>query len=271
MTIRRDYSAHIGYLFTELSLADRIAAAARAGFRAVEHPAPYQIPAAEMARLLHRSGLYYTQFGMRTGDAAKGEKGIGIFAERRAEFQANLTEALDYAETIGVRMVHAMAGILPAPLRRTEHMDVYIENLALAARAAAPRGITIIVEPMSAAAVPDYVIATPDAASAAIQAAGEPNIGLLLDIFHTAAMGLDIESVIARNAALLRHVHIADFPGRHEPGSAELDFDQIRAWLDQAQYRGALGCEYTPATTTEAGLGWLRSQIDTSSVTEAST
>lgn len=263
MTGPRDYSAHIGYLFTDLPLAERAAAAARAGFRAIEHPAPYEIPAPEMAAILRRCGLYYTQFGLRAGNAARGEKGIGIFSDRRAEFLATLQEALDYAEVIGVGMLHAMSGILPEAQRRPEHMDVYVENLARAARAAAERGITILVEPMSAAAVPDYMIATPEAARTAIRAAAEPNIGLLLDIFHTAAVGLDIRRTIAENARLIRHVHIADFPGRHEPGSAGLDFPAIEGWLDRAGYRGALGCEYSPATTTEAGLGWLRSRLDT--------
>lgn len=262
MTKTPEYSAHIGYLFTDLPLVDRIAAAARAGFRAVEHPAPYQIPAPEMAQHLRQAGLRYTQFGLRSGDAAKGEKGIGIFSARRAEFRETLIEALDYAATIGVRMVHAMSGILPAQDRRPEHFETYVDNLVLAARMAAERGITILIEPMSAAAVPDYLIATPAEARAAIKATGEPNIGILLDIFHTAAAGLSIPQTIAENAALIRHVHIADYPGRHEPGSAGIDFDLVRGCLAQAGYAGALGCEYSPATTTEAGLGWLRQQLN---------
>lgn len=256
-----DYSAHIGYLFTEHPLAERVALAARHGFRAIEHPAPYAIPPAEMARLLTAAGLAYTQFGLRSGNAAKGEKGIAIFPDRRVEFRETLAEALDYAEITGVRMLHAMAGILPEDQRRAEHWDCYVANLSLAARAAAPRGVTIILEPMSALAVPDYFIDTPDRARAAIRAAGEPNLGLLLDLFHTVATGLDIRRAIAENAALLRHVHIADFPGRHEPGSVALDLDQVEDWLARAGYSGRIGCEYQPAARTEAGLGWLAARL----------
>lgn len=250
-------SAHMGYLFTDIPLTDRVSAARAHGFAAVEHPAPYDIPAQQMAALLAASGLRYTQFGLRSGNATNGEKGIGIFADRREEFRANLTEALDYAELIGVRMVHAMSGILPAEQRQPEHRDCYVENLRLAACEAARRGIAIIVEPMSALAVPDYFIENPDDAAEMIAETEADNIGLLLDIFHTSAVGLDVHQTIRDHAALIRHVHIADFPGRHEPGSASLDYAAITATLEECGYNGVLGCEYAPVGETVPGLDWM--------------
>lgn len=255
------YSAHIGYLFSELPLTERIAAARRFGFAAVEHPAPYSVPAEQMARLLADEGLRYTQFGLYSGRSEAGEKGIGIFPDRREEFEKSVGDGLDYAQAIGVRMVHAMSGVLPEGQRRQLHWDCYVENLASCARQAAERGITVIVEAMSPAAVPDYFIATPDRAAQAIADAGEPNLGLLLDIFHTASSGLDIEETIRAHKDRIAHVHIADFPGRHEPGSAGLDFDAIEKVLEDIGYEGVLGCEYTPAGRTEDGLGWLGSRL----------
>jgi len=255
------YSAHIGYLFTEQPMAERIASAARCGFKAIEHPAPYFVPAAEMARWLNSAGARYVQLALYSGDASKGEKGLGIFPDRRGEFRKSVAEALDYAEAVGVSMVHAMAGILPPAQRARQHWDCYVENLAFAATEARTRGIKVIVEAMSPGAVPDYFIATPDDAARAIAEAGEENIGLLLDVFHTASVGLNVEQEIAKHAALLAHVHIADHPGRHEPGSATLDFDKLELALEKANYGGLLGCEYTPIGSTEAGLGWLHRKI----------
>jgi hydroxypyruvate isomerase len=83
-------------------------------------------------------------------------------------------------------------------------------------------------------------------------------LGLLLDVCHTASAGLNVEQEIAKHAALLAQVLIADHPGPHEPGSATLDFDSLELALEKAGYDGVLGCEYTPLRTTEAGLGWLR-------------
>lgn len=251
------YSAHIGYLFTDRPMAERVDSAARCGFDGIEHPAPYSVPATEMAGWLKSAGARYVQLGLYSGDAAKGEKGLGIFPDRRGEFRASVAEALDYAETVGASMVHAMAGILPGAQRAQHHWDCYVENLAFAAAQARPRGIKIIVEAMSQSAVPDYFITTPDQAARAIAEAGQGNVGLLLDVFHTASVGLDVEQEIAKHAGLLAHVHIADFPGRHEPGSATMDFEKIKGALQGANYAGYLGCEYSPAASTEAGLGWL--------------
>jgi hydroxypyruvate isomerase len=251
------YSAHIGYLFTDRPMAERIASATRCGFQAVEHPSPYAVPAEEMSAWLDSAGAQYVQLGLYSGDASKGEKGLGIFPERRDEFRRSVTEALDYAEAVGASMVHAMAGIVPPAQRAQHHWDCYVENLAFAATEARPRGIKVIVEAMSETAVPDYFIATPDQAAGVIAAAGEENVGLLLDIFHTANAGLNVEHEITKHAALLAHVHIADYPGRHEPGSATLDFEKAELALQKANYDGFLGCEYSPIGSTEAGLGWL--------------
>jgi hydroxypyruvate isomerase len=251
------YSAHIGYLFADKPMAERIFSATRCGFAAIEHPAPYAVPATEMAGWLRSARARYVQLGLHSGDAAKGEKGLGIFPDRRGEFRESVARGLDYAQTVGATMVHAMAGILPPAQRDQHHWDCYVENLAFAAAEARSRGIRIIVEAMSQDAVPDYFIATPDQAARAIAEAGAENLGLLLDVFHTLSAGLDVEQEIAKHAPLLAHVHIADFPGRHEPGSATVDFDQLEHALRTANFDGFLGCEYTPMGPTEAGLGWL--------------
>ncbi|UIJ70695.1 hydroxypyruvate isomerase family protein [Aurantimonas sp. HBX-1] len=251
------YSAHIGYLFNELPLESRIAAARAAGFSAIEHPAPYAVPAADMAALLREAGLPYVQFGLRSGDASRGEKGIAIFPDRRDEFRANLAEGLDYAEAVGVRMLHAMAGVLPAAEWRPEHRACYLENLGLAAEEAGKRGIRIIVEAMSPGAVPDYFLPTAASAREAIAEAGHANLGLLLDVFHTVAAGDDPVQAIHDSGETIAHVHIADHPGRHEPGSGRIDFAAVRSALDAIGYAGFIGCEYVPAGVTADGLGWL--------------
>ncbi|WP_158541644.1 hydroxypyruvate isomerase family protein [Pelagibacterium lacus] len=255
------YSAHIGYMFNEMPLEDRVAAAARNGFAAVEHPAPYSIPAGDMASLLAAAGVTYTQFGLRSGNAAAGEKGLGIFPERRDEFRRSVAEGIAYARTIGVDKLHAMSGVLPEAQRTQDHWDCYVENLAFAAREAGEHGITIILEPMSSGAVPDYYIATPDRAAEVIDAVGAPNMGLLLDVFHTLSTGLDLDATLRQHAARIVHVHIADLPGRHEPGTGTVDFDRLDTVLSEIGYGGALGCEYIPAGNTEDGLGWLKARL----------
>lgn len=257
MSARLRYSAHIGYLFTELPLQARIEAARSAGFAAIEHPSPYSVPTEIMSALLREAGLPYVQFGLRSGNAALGEKGIAIFPDRRDEFRANLEEGLNYAEAIGVRMVHAMAGVLPKDARMPHHRDCYLENLVLAADEAEKRGIRIIIEAMSASAVPNYFLPTATSAREAIAQAGHRNLSLLLDMFHTVATGDDPIHAIHDNHDLIAHVHIADHPGRHEPGSGAMNYDEIQSALGDINYAGFIGCEYIPMSTTRKGLGWM--------------
>ncbi|MES5100015.1 TIM barrel protein [Agrobacterium sp. BA1120] len=250
------YSAHLGYLFTELSFADRFRAAKKHGFSAVEHPSPYHVPASEMAEWLQEMGLPYVQFGLYSGDATQGEKGLAIFSDRLSEFRDSVAVGLDYAQTIGVDKVHAMAGVLPQSMRTPDHWDCYIENLRWAADRAAEREMTILVEAMSAGAVPDYFVDVPDIGAKTIAATQRGNIKLLLDVFHCVNSGLDPLVEIRKHAALIGHVHIADHPGRHEPGSGSINFAQVRSALEAAGYHGFLGCEYAPERTTVEGLGW---------------
>lgn len=251
-------SAHLGYLFGEMPLRNRFAAARRAGFEGVEHPAPYTVPAGDMAALLRGAGLPYVQFGLPNGDTAKGEKGIAIFPDRRAEFRASLDIGLRYAEATGTRILHAMAGVLAEGLRLPEHRACYIENLSLAAHEAAKRGITIMIEAMSPGAVPDYYLGSPDEARGILDEVDQPNLGLLLDVFHTAAIGADPAQAIVAQAGRIAHVHVADYPMRHEPGSGMIDFAAVLAALRVVRYSGFIGGEYHPAAGTQAGLGWLR-------------
>jgi len=114
------YSAHIGYLFTEKPMAERIASAALCGFQAIEHPAPYAVPAEEMAGWLNAAGTRYVQLGLYSGDASKGEKGLGIFPERRGEFRTNLERVNPTVDALFVYRMMAKkareAGLASDPL-----------------------------------------------------------------------------------------------------------------------------------------------------------
>jgi hydroxypyruvate isomerase len=251
------YSAHIGYLFTELPFSARIMAAKEHGFCGIEHPSPYGTPASEMADVLEASNLPYVQFGLRFGDAARGEKGLAIFPERRKQFIESVEEGHSYARAINVKLLHVMAGVLPKSSRKSSHWQQYIDNLSYAADVVGKDDMKILVEPMCQHAVPNYFIQTPDQAAEAIAATGRENIGLLFDLFHTVHAGLDLFEEIAKYGDLIAHVHISDSPGRHEPGSGTLDFVRLHEAFRSVGYQGFFGCEYAPRANTVDGLGWL--------------
>ena len=251
-------SAHIGFLFTELPLPERAAAAARAGFRALEHPNLFAHPASTVAGWFRDAGLPLVQTGFPAGDAARGEKGFAALPDRCGAFRDSVAPTLDTVAELGCRHVHAMAGVKPAGVPWDRLWGTYLDSIAFAADAAAERGMTILIEPIGPGSIANYVIDQPALAVDAIRAVGRPNVALLFDAYHCACLGHDPASLIRDHAALIAHVQIADDPGRHEPGTGGIAFDPIFAALDAIGYAGTVGCEYHPLTTTEAGLGWMR-------------
>lgn len=257
-------SAHVGYLFQEAPWRARLAAAARWGFVAVEHPAPFAIAAPVLANWLREEGLEFAQIALPQDPEDPAGKGLAILTDRRARFRECVKAGLDYAAELGCKRVHMMAGI--RPLGADEHAlwDAYLEALGYFAERAAGYGITPLIENIGPGTIPNYFIDTVDRARSAIERVGASNVRLLVDVFHAANAGEEGVAVVRRNADLLGHLQIADAPGRHEPGTGRLDFPSLFQALKDERYEGLIGCEYVPATTTEAGLAWLSVLSDAS-------
>ena len=246
-------SAHIGCLFKELPLERRIEAACAAGFDAVEHPEPFEIPPARMRDLIDAAGSRFTQVGV-----AASRRGLACLPDARHEFRGLLERSLDYAEEVGCRLVHPMAGIAPRGTGLDLCWATYYDNMAHAIDVAAARGISIIIEPHSPASTAGYLI---DSTSVALEVArrlGQGRAMLLLDSFHCWAGGEDFHGLVERHADDIGHIHVAGHPGRNEPGTGEHDLSFLLPLLAEKGYRGAVGFEYNPAGETTAGLGWLR-------------
>jgi len=254
----RTLSAHIGYLFTELPFERRIEAARAAGFQAIEHPQPFEIDAQRMRSALEASALTFSQLAAGVGDAAKGEKGLAAIPGREADFLDALARSIDYAAAIKCPFVHPMAGIPEPGTSRETVRATYVANLRRAVENADAAGLAILVETISAAAVPGYFACDMNLVLDAADEAAPGAIFVLLDTFHARAYGLDIPDFIRRKAPRIGHVHIADYPGRHEPGTGAFNFSSFLKNLEEVGYRGALGFEYVPVGETDRGLTWLR-------------
>lgn len=251
------FCAHLGYQFTEVPPMERFAAAAGAGFEAIEFPAPFPHPATELQAALQANGLRYIQFALPLGDAAAKEKGFVCHPGRERELDEGIARAVGYAKTLDCRLVHAMSGVVPPGVTRGEAMRTYLANLAHVADRMADHGIDVLVEAISAEAVPGYLVDRPSVALQILEECGRPNVYFLLDTYHAAATGEDPVAQVRDHLPRIAHVQIADYPGRHEPGTGRLDFRNFFRALDELDYQGWVGCEYVPAARTEAGLGWL--------------
>ena len=137
-------------------------------------------------------------------------------------------------------------------------LETLINNLASAARILSEGGIQLLLEPVNTVDIPGFFVSTSAFGLEMINAADPAKIGLQFDIYHTQVMEGDIARTIESNLKQIVHIQIADNPGRHEPGTGEINYPFLFAFLDRIGYRGWIGCEYKPSKETLSSLGWLK-------------
>ena len=250
------FAANLSWLFTELAFLDRFAAAADAGFAAVEFLFPYEHAPEALAREAERCGLEVALFNLWPGDWEAGERGFGALPGREAAFRASLERARPYVEALACPRIHALAGVPPANSDPADCRRVFLENLQAAAACFAPLGTTVTIEPINPQDIPGYFLTRQDQAAAILDELGAANAALQLDVYHCAKVEGDPAGQIERHFERIGHLQIADPPGRHEPGSGDVDFPPLFALLERLGYAGWIGCEYRPRTDSWAGLGW---------------
>jgi hydroxypyruvate isomerase len=251
------FAANLHFLFTEHAFLDRFAAAAAAGFRAVEFPDPYSYPLVEMRRRLAEHRLECVLINFPMGDRARGEMGLACHPDRRDEFRAGLPHAIELARGLGCPRLNCMAGRRPAGADPEELRRTLIENLRLAAGACAAAGLEMTLEPLNAVDWPDIFVSGSTQAVDLIGEVGAPNLGLQFDCYHLHVMEGNVAPQLERLLPVIRHIQIGDAPGRHEPGTGGIDYRALFSLLDGLGYAGWVGAEYRPSRRTEETLGWL--------------
>ena len=250
------FAANISTMFTDRPFADRIAAAAAAGFAAVECQFPYEVGADELKSRLAAAGVKLVLLNTPPGDFGAGERGLAGLPRREAEFEAGLGRALEYAAVLDCRQIHVMAGVQPAGTDKAACLAVYKANLRLAVEAAARAGRTVLIEPINTRDIPGYLLNTPDEGAALIAELGAPDLKLQFDFYHAQIMRGDLARSFERHLGVTGHVQIASVPERQEPDRGEVNYPYLFDLLDRLGYAGWVGCEYFPAGVTEDGLGW---------------
>lgn len=250
------FSANLGFLWTDLPLLDRIAAAARAGFRAVELQWPYDVPAADTREACRRHGLTLLGLNSPVGDASRGEAGLGALPGREADFQAAMDVAIAYCRESGAVAIHALAGTV-AQDRIVACTEVFVANLAEAADRAAAAGLTIMLEPLNRRDRPNYLYSTIAPAADIIARVGRPNVRLMFDCYHVGVSEGDVLRKLEEYLPIVQHIQIAAVPSRAEPDEGEIHYGNVLRAIDALGYTGWIGCEYRPRAGVEDGLGWV--------------
>ena len=244
-------AANLTYLFTELPMMRRFAAARRAGFDGVEILFPYDLAARELAQGAQAAGLAFVLMNTPPPNWAGGPRGFAAEPGNEARFRSDFDRALRYAEALGTEHLHIMAGKAAG----TQARRTMVANLAWAA-ARAPR-LSLTIEPINPEDMPGYFLDNFDLAAEILAEVGAPNLGLQFDAYHARVIHGDVLELWQRMAPLVRHVQIAGHPGRHEPDGADGESHAFLRALDQSGYRGWVSAEYVPRGSTEAGIGWV--------------
>lgn len=251
--------ANLSMLFTEHAFLDRFALAARAGFRGVEFLFPYAFDRTEIKARLQHHGLTQVLFNLPPGDWDNGERGIACLPDRREEFRAGVATAIEYAKVLGNTRINCLAGIAPSGSDPQQVQQTLIDNLRYASEALAAHGIRLVMEMINTRDMPGFYLNGTRQALAIREQVGHENLFLQYDIYHMQVMEGDLARTLQAHLPAIGHVQLADNPGRHEPGTGEINFRFLFQHLDRIGYQGWVGCEYKPLSGTEAGLGWMKS------------
>lgn len=252
------FSANLSMMFQEVPFMERFAAAAKAGFKAVEFMFPYDYPLADLQDALSSNGLDLVLINLPAGDFASGERGIAGNPARQSEFRAGVDRAIEYAQGLGVKQVNCLVGKTWSDVPMAEQRRVMVENLRFAAEALAAKNIRLLVEPLNSRDVPGFFLDTTTKVFSILDEVAHPNAYLQYDVYHAQRMEGELAGILKANLPRISHIQIADNPGRHQPGTGEINYRWLLAEFLAMGYTGYIGLEYVPMPDSIGSLGWLR-------------
>ncbi len=251
------FAANLTMLFKEHEFLERFEQAAKNGFEAVEFLWPYAYKKQELKQILDDTHLTLALFNTTAGDTAKGEWGHAALPGRETEFSDEIEQALDYADALNCKTVHVMSAVVPFECERELCHQVFVANMRKAAQRASKFGVTLTMEALCPEIKRNYLYSSQYETMALAREIGCDNVKTQFDTFHAQMVDGNLTRLIRDFKGAYAHVQIAAAPSRQEPDEGEINYDYIFKLLDDCGYRGYVGCEYNPRTTTVAGLGWF--------------
>jgi len=251
------FSANLSMLFTELDFLDRFSAAKKAGFDYVEYLFPYDFSPDQIAEQLTQHNLGQVLFNLPAGNWGDGERGITCLPDRIDEFEEGVIKAIDYAKVLGCKQVNALAGIRPLDSNVDVVKTTFVNNLRFAASKLKDHNIQLLTEPINTIDIPGFYLNYTEQAKSILKDVNSNNLFIQYDIYHMQIMEGDLIRTITNNLDYIKHIQLADNPGRHEPGTGEINYSSIFSALQKVGYSGYVGCEYIPKESTLGGMDWI--------------
>ena len=254
------YSINVSMMLREYPFLDRFKIAADAGFTGVDIQFPYDVPAAQIAKAVESAGVEVVLINLPAGDLIQGGRGLACDPDRKQEFQNGVRRALAYVDALGNKRVNVLAGKIDRNKEVQDHLDTLVENLEYTVDVLGPLGVTVMVEPVNGFDVPDYLLQTLSSTAQVIENTNSGKVKIQFDIYHRYRMKERIETALEEYFSLIGHIQFADSPGRHEPGTGEINFTEIFNKIDELGYEDWVGAEYIPSKHTLETLTWFQRQ-----------
>lgn len=249
------FAVNLSTVFTEVPFLERFKKARDCGFSYVECQFPYHFSIEEIKRELKLHNLSMVLFNLPPGNWEKGDRGIAVDTDRIEEFRAAVAEGIKYAQALNVSQIHCMAGTVTEQ-EQNAVWEVYLKNLHYAGTEMAKHQLTLLIEPINPYDMPGYYLNNINQAKKILDEVGLPNVRLQFDFYHMERLYGNALSVFKQYTESVGHVQIADVPGRHQPGTGNMEYDPIFHFLKDT-YQGYIGLEYIPLGKSEESFEWL--------------
>jgi len=249
------FCANLSMLYNEHDFLERFDAAAADGFSGVEYLFPYPYAVEQIVERLEENNLTQVLHNIPAGDWEAGERGIACLPDRVGEFQDGVEKTIEYATALKCKQVNLLAGISPADYEAAQ--STLVDNVRFAADKLKDAGIKLLIEAINTRDIPGFHVSSTQQTLDIIKASGSDNVSVQYDIYHMQIMEGDLCPTMQKHLGQIAHIQLADNPGRHEPGTGEINYPFVFNFLDEIAYQGWVGCEYVPLGKTSEGLGWL--------------
>lgn len=251
------FNANVTSMYPELKLTEAIGAAKADGFDAIECRSPFEEPKEHVAEALAQHGVTMVQFNTPMGDVAAGERGIACIPGKSEAFRDTIALTLDYARTIRPLQINCPGGVAAPDATRDSQKALLAENLTWAAERFATQGMRLQLEGINPLDNKGILIGSAADAMQIIEMAKHDNIWLQYDFYHQQVTDGDLVRTFQKFQARTNHVQFADLPGRHEPGTGEINYAFVMQELDRLGYDGWVGLEYGPIGKVADSLEWM--------------
>jgi hydroxypyruvate isomerase len=251
------FAANLTMTFQEIPFMQRFAAASQAGFDSVEFMFPYDYTQAELRQALDDNHLQIVLFNLPAGNWAQGDRGVAVNPNRKQEFRDGVEKALVYADALGVKQLNCLVGKKLSEFSDAEQRAAIVENLRYAAEKLAEKGIRLLVEPLNAYDMPGFYHSTAKQVLDLLDEVGHANAYLQYDLYHEQRGAGELTATLRNHLARIAHIQIADTPGRHQPGTGELNYQYLFSEMDRLGYTGYVGLEYIPEGQTVNSFAWI--------------